>query len=296
VTLSAPSNDWLYRMTTHLGAMFSKTGVADLANKPIGTGPYTFTSWNRGDSITLTRNDSYWGTKPYYQTVVLKYFKDATALNNALLTGAINVVTTVQAPEALASSPPTRSTRSSRAPPTVRCCCRSTTPTRSSRTRRSVRRSATRHRPQGPHGHLLGRQGHAHRLLRPADRPVVRGPHRRHAVRQGQGQRAAHRGGQDRHDAAPAGPDPPVCHSCGQVVKSQLEAVGFKVELDQLEFPAAWLTQVFKGGDFDMSIVAHVEPRDMKAVFGNPDYYTHYGTAEIQALSRPPTKARPKTR
>ena len=101
VTLAAPSNDWLYRMTTHLGAMFSKTGVDDLANKPIGTGPYTFTSWNRGDSITLTRNESYWGTKPFYQSVVLKYFKDATALNNALLTGTINVVTTVQAPEAL---------------------------------------------------------------------------------------------------------------------------------------------------------------------------------------------------
>ena len=79
-------------------------------------------------------------------------------------------------------------------------------------------------------------------------------------------------------------PTLPYAVSCGQVVKSQLEAVGFKVELDQLEFPAAWLTQVFKGGDFDMSIVAHVEPRDMKAVFGNPDYYTHYGTAEIQAL------------
>ena len=59
-----------------------------MANKPIGTGPYTIASWNRGDAITLTRNDSYWGAKPYYQTVVLKYFKDATALNNALLTGA----------------------------------------------------------------------------------------------------------------------------------------------------------------------------------------------------------------
>ena len=102
VTLTAPSNDWLFRMTTHAGAMFSKTGVDDLANKPVGTGPYTFTSWNRGDSITLTRNESYWGTKPYYQSVVLKYFKDATALNNALLSGGINVVTTVQAPEALA--------------------------------------------------------------------------------------------------------------------------------------------------------------------------------------------------
>ncbi len=79
-------------------------------------------------------------------------------------------------------------------------------------------------------------------------------------------------------------PTLPYAVSCGQVVKAQLETVGFKVALDSLEFPAAWLAQVFKGGDFDMSIVAHVEPRDLKAVFGNPEYYTKYGTADIQAL------------
>ena len=79
-------------------------------------------------------------------------------------------------------------------------------------------------------------------------------------------------------------PTLPYAPACGQVVKAQLEAVGFKIELDQLEFPAAWVTEVFKGGNFDMSIVNHVEPRDMKAVFGNPEYYTHYGTPEIQAL------------
>ena len=28
VTLKRPSNDWLYRMTTRVGAMFSRTGVA----------------------------------------------------------------------------------------------------------------------------------------------------------------------------------------------------------------------------------------------------------------------------
>jgi peptide/nickel transport system substrate-binding protein len=70
-------------------------------------------------------------------------------------------------------------------------------------------------------------------------------------------------------------PTLPYATSCGQVVKSQLEQAGFKVTLDQLEFPAAWLTTVFKNADYDMSIVAHVEPRDMGAVF-NPAYYTRY--------------------
>ena len=62
------------------------------------------------------------------------------------------------------------------------------------------------------------------------------------------------------------------------------ERSGFEVTVDQLEFPAAWLEDVFTAGDYEMSIIAHVEPRDMRAVFGNPDYYTKYGTSQIQAL------------
>jgi len=102
VTLAKPSNDWLFRMTTRIGAMMDPKGVADLANKPVGTGPYVFDSWKRGDSITLKANPSYWGKKPAYPTVVLKYIKDPTALNNALLSGTVNVIGSVQAPESLA--------------------------------------------------------------------------------------------------------------------------------------------------------------------------------------------------
>jgi peptide/nickel transport system substrate-binding protein len=81
-------------------------------------------------------------------------------------------------------------------------------------------------------------------------------------------------------------PTLPYAVSCAQVVKSQLEQAGFKVNLDQLEFPAAWLTTVFTNADYDMSIVAHVEPRDMGAVFGNPDYYTRYNNPAFrQALA-----------
>jgi peptide/nickel transport system substrate-binding protein len=81
-------------------------------------------------------------------------------------------------------------------------------------------------------------------------------------------------------------PTLPYATSCGQVVKSQLEQVGFTVHLDELEFPAAWLTTVFTNADYDMSIVAHVEPRDMGAVFGNPDYYTRYDNPAFrQALA-----------
>ncbi len=70
VTLTQPSNDWLYRMTTRVGAMFDQTGVDDLANEPVGTGPYDVGEWTRGDSITLSRNDDYWGEAAVLRTTV----------------------------------------------------------------------------------------------------------------------------------------------------------------------------------------------------------------------------------
>lgn len=64
VVPTKPSNGWLFDMTTRVGAMFSPTGVADLANTPVGTGPYVVAQRRRGDSIVLRANPGYWGTKP----------------------------------------------------------------------------------------------------------------------------------------------------------------------------------------------------------------------------------------
>ncbi len=43
---------------------------------PIGTGPFKFTNWNSGNSITLIRNDNYFGTKPKLDKVVFKFIPD----------------------------------------------------------------------------------------------------------------------------------------------------------------------------------------------------------------------------
>ena len=101
VTLAQPSNSWLYAMTSRIGAMFDENGVDDLANNPVGTGPYTFAEWQRGTSLTLEANPDYHGDAPFFDEVTLQYFADPNALNNALLTDAIDVIGTVQAPESL---------------------------------------------------------------------------------------------------------------------------------------------------------------------------------------------------
>ncbi len=38
---------------------------------------------------------------------------------------------------------------------------------------------------------------------------------------------------------------------------------------------------MFTKGDFDMTIISHVEARDI-VLYGNPNYYWHYDNPEVQ--------------
>jgi peptide/nickel transport system substrate-binding protein len=262
-------------MTTRIGAMFSRTGVDALATAPVGTGPYTFSTWKRGDSITLTRNDGFFGDKPFFKNVTFKYFKDPTALNNALLTGSIDVIGTVQAPESLAQftgNDKYQVIEGTTNGEVVLSFNNSKAPLNDVKVRQAVRyaidHQALLDTCWAGRGKLIGS------MVPPTDPwyEDLTGMYP-HDLAKAKALLA---------DAGKTGarlrlrlPTLPYATACGQVVKSQLEQAGLKVDIDQLEFPAAWLTTVFKNADYDMSIVAHVEPRDMGAVF-NPTYYTRY--------------------
>src|SRR5690606_24026843 len=76
--------------------------AGDITSSADGTGPYRLEDWRRGSTLSLTRFDDYWGEAPDNGEVVFTYFTDATALNNALLTGAVDIITSVQSPDSLA--------------------------------------------------------------------------------------------------------------------------------------------------------------------------------------------------
>jgi ABC-type transport system substrate-binding protein len=57
---------------------------------PVGTGPYSLTSWARGDSITFTRNDNYWGEKAKAKTLVFKWASEGAARLLELQSGTVD--------------------------------------------------------------------------------------------------------------------------------------------------------------------------------------------------------------
>ena len=57
---------------------------------PVGTGPYQFDSWNRGQEIRLTANQDYWGEAAKTPEVVIPTIADLGARRDALLAGEID--------------------------------------------------------------------------------------------------------------------------------------------------------------------------------------------------------------
>jgi peptide/nickel transport system substrate-binding protein len=53
---------------------------------PVGSGPYRFTKWLRGDRLDLTANDRYYGTKPSIRHLSLHFVRDSSAIVNELMT------------------------------------------------------------------------------------------------------------------------------------------------------------------------------------------------------------------
>ena len=77
-------------------------------------------------------------------------------------------------------------------------------------------------------------------------------------------------------------PNRPYAQEASELLYSQLHDVGFRVRLETVEFPAVWLNQVLKGHDYQSSLVAHVEPRDVPMLFADPDYYLGYDNAAVR--------------
>jgi peptide/nickel transport system substrate-binding protein len=70
-------------------------GTGEILEKPIGTGPYTLDSWNRGDSVVFKAFDGYWGEKAKNETLVFRWATEGAARLLELQSGTVDYITNV---------------------------------------------------------------------------------------------------------------------------------------------------------------------------------------------------------
>ncbi|AWB84489.1 ABC transporter substrate-binding protein [Corynebacterium liangguodongii] len=270
VTLAQPSTSWLWSMGTLTGAMMTPDSIDRLATDPLGTGPYTVRRFAVGEFVSFAARGDYWGAAPQ-SDATMRYFDDATAAVNALRAGDADVVWAMQAPQLIGALPEEIGVEVGT-------------------TNGEVVLSMNNRR--APFDDPDVRRAVAYAIDRDALNSVVY-----------DGMATDTGGapvpptdpwftGQDYYPFDPdrarellAGrtpkltitvPNLPYAQAAAELIFSQLRDVGFDVALETVEFPAVWLGQVLKRHDYQASIVAHVEPRDIPLMFGNPDYYFGY--------------------
>jgi peptide/nickel transport system substrate-binding protein len=61
----------------------------------VGTGPYRFKQWVPGDRLVMMRNDAYWGRKPAFDTVTVRFMTNDAARVAALQSGTVDLIDSV---------------------------------------------------------------------------------------------------------------------------------------------------------------------------------------------------------
>lgn len=248
-----------------------------------GTGPYRLDEWRRGSSLALTRNDKYWGTAPTNGEVVFQYFTDATALNNALLTGAVDVITSVQSPDSIAQfkdNPDFTVTAGQSTTKELLAFNDRVEPFNNVKVRKAIARAIDDKKLLqsiwGEYGTLIGS------FVPPTDPWYVDltgvDAYDVESAKALLKEAGFADGFSFKLDTPNYDPHPIVA----QFLQSELAKVGIKVEINVIT-ANEWYTKVYKAHDFQATLQEHVNHRDI-VFYGNPDFYWGYSNQKVVDL------------
>lgn len=82
----------------------------DFADNPVGTGPYRFVEWVKGDHVTIEANPDYWGDPPSIETVTYNFVEEPGTRLSGLLAGEFDLITNLS-PEDVDRAPKAASVR-----------------------------------------------------------------------------------------------------------------------------------------------------------------------------------------
>jgi peptide/nickel transport system substrate-binding protein len=280
VTLAAPNGNFAFNMAWGDAVIVAPESVETNATAPVGTGPFRFVEWAKGDSVTLERFEEYWGAPPALARATFKFISDPNAAFAAMMAGDVNAFPVFPAPETLANFD---------ADPRFSVIVGST----EGETILAMNNATlTDVRVRKAISHAIDRAAIIEGAMFGYGTPIGThfAPHNPAYVDLTAG--SAHDPDLARALLAEAGvtdltlrmalPPPSYARRGGEIIASQLRAVGIETEISNMEW-AQWLEQVFRGKDFDLTIVSHTEPADIN-IYARPDYYFQYDNAGFQAL------------
>ncbi|MGY6411657.1 MAG: ABC transporter substrate-binding protein [Alkalilacustris sp.] len=282
VTLSRPDGAFLFNMAWGDAVILSPASVETNATTPVGTGPFRFVRWAQGDRIELERNPDYWGAPVALERATFRFISDPNAAFAAMMAGDVDAFPGFPAPETLAqfeADPRFSVIVGNTEGNTILAMNHRHDALSDIRVRQAIAYAINRQ--DIIDGAMFGFGTPIGTHFAPHHPYYVDltdlSPHDPDAARV-----LLAEAGQDGLSLRLALPPPSYARRGGEIVAAQLRAVGIQTQISNVEW-AQWLEQVFRGHDFDLTIISHTEPMDIN-IYARPDYYFGYDSPEFQAL------------
>jgi len=273
-----------FRLGENTAVILHPNSAAGAATKPVGTGPFKLDNWVKGSAVTLVKSDNHRdAAKVKLNRVTFRFINDPAAQVAALLAGDIDGIPRFGALQAVKQFQADKRFTveiGSTAGKGILALNNKRKPFDDVRVRRALAHAIDRKafidgavegfgKPIGSHFAPtdLGYQDLA--KLNAYD------PDRARALLREAGITTP-------LNVTLSLPPPQYARKGGEIVAAMLAKVGVNAKIENVEW-AQWLSGPFKG-NFDMTIINHVEPLDYATAYADPNYYFGYDNAKFRSL------------
>ena len=284
IAFKQPSFDALFHFGQNTAVILEPKSAPTDATAPVGTGPYKLGEWKKGASITLDKWDGFRDAgKIAIAHATFKFINDAAAQTAALLAGDVDAYPLFGALESLGQfrdNPKYNVLIGGSEGKTILAINNKKKPFDDLKVRQALAYAIDRKAIIDGAMSSMATPIGSH--LVPGDPGYVdltgeypHDPAKAKALLQAAGVKLP-------LDVTLTLPPPPYARQSGEIIAAELHEVGIEAKIVNVEW-AQWLSGVFKGHDFDLTIISHVEPLDI-GVYANPNYYFGYDSQAFRDI------------
>jgi len=285
IRLKETSGNFLYYLGWGDAVIVAPETAENNKANPVGTGPFKFKSWTRGDRVELTRNADYWQKdKTKLESVTFRFISDPQAQVAALRAGDVDAFPNLGAPELFSEFQKDarfKAVAGNTEGEIVAGLNSAKKPFDDPRVRRALMHAIDRKAlVEGAYSGFGQPIGSFFSPNHPAfvdlTGVVPYDPAKAKAL-------LAEAGYGDGLSITIKAPQMAYASRSAELLSAMLSEVGVEMRIIPTEFPAKWIEEVFRGKDYDVTIVAHAEPLDID-IFARDNYYFNYKNDRFKTL------------
>ncbi len=273
-----------FRLGENTAVILHPDSVATAATKPVGTGPFKLDNWAKGSAITLVKWDGHRdAAKVKLKKVTFRFINDPAAQVAALLAGDIDGMPRFGALQALKQFQGDKRftvEMGSTSGKGIVAINNKKAPLNDVRVRRAIAHAIDRQAFIDGAQEGLGRAIGSH--FAPTDlgyldltKTYPYDVDKAKALLKEAGVPSP-------LNLTLTLPPPQYARKGGEIIAAQLAKAGIIAKIENVEW-AQWLAGPFKG-NFDLTIINHVEPLDYATAYADPGYYYGYDSAKFRGL------------